>query len=90
MAQNSTAQPIQYGQTWVHSGPSACGRVLPTCEKAIQAHNAEEEVIQVEGLYAVADCMRVRPQEVGGHGLERLKGVPVLLHSCSSSCKYWL
>ena len=33
----------------------------------------------MEGLYAVANCMRVRSEKVGGHCLERLKGVPILL-----------
>ena len=79
----SVTEHSQHGHTWVHGGPPACGGVLPTCKQAIQAHDAEEKVVQVESLYAVTNCMRVCPQKVGGHGLERLKGVPVLLQSRS-------
>ena len=65
--------------TWLHSGSPACGWVLPAGKEAIKAHNAEEQVIQMEGLYAVADSMCVCPQEVSRHCLECLKGVSILL-----------
>ena len=48
-------------------------------EQALQAHDAEQQVVQPEGLDALADGGRVRAQEVGAHRLQRLEDLPVLL-----------
>ena len=34
-------------------------------KEAVQAHDAEQEVIQMKGLYTVADGMCIGPQEIG-------------------------
>ncbi len=78
--QSLTTSQSHRGHTWVQSGSPACAGVLPAGKQAIEPYNAEQKVIQVECLYAVANCMCVRSQEVGGHCFERLEGIPILLH----------
>ena len=34
-------------------------------KEAVQAHNAEQEVVQVKGLYTVADGVCISPKKVG-------------------------
>ena len=73
----------------------ARGRGVPAARKqALQAHDAEQQVVQPEGLDALADGVRLRAQEERAHRLQRLEDLPVLLRPCRrwslSACAYCL
>ena len=38
---------------------------MEACKEAVQAYDAEQEVIQMEGLYTVADGMCIGPEKIG-------------------------
>ena len=50
-------------------------------KEAVQAHDAEQEVVQMEGLYTVADGMCIGPKEISRHSLQGLKDVSIVLQS---------
>ena len=53
-----------WAHTWIHCGAPVRGGVLPAGKEAAQAHNTEEQVVQVERLNAGAYCMRICPKKV--------------------------